>query len=67
MNIILDLTLNNPIFITVSILIIWFAPGIILRRISEKRYLTKQKEIQAEKIARLYPKDKYRNQAGEAE
>tara|TARA_Y100001968_G_C19186450_1_gene633015 strand:+ start:463 stop:645 length:183 start_codon:yes stop_codon:yes gene_type:complete len=53
----LDLTLNNPIFITVSILVIWFAPGIAVRRISEQRYLNKQKEIQAKNISRLYPKD----------
>ena len=54
-------TLNNPIFITVSILVIWFTPGIVLRRISEKRYLIKKKEIQDKKIARLYPKENYKN------
>jgi len=58
MNTLLDLTLNNPIFITVSILIIWFAPGIILRRIAEKRYQKKEREERAQKIAKLYPKAK---------
>tara|TARA_Y100001968_G_scaffold114826_1_gene104227 strand:- start:1643 stop:1822 length:180 start_codon:yes stop_codon:yes gene_type:complete len=54
----LDLTLNNPIFITVSILVIWFTPGIIIRRIAEKKYIANKKELQAEKIAKLYPKAK---------
>jgi len=58
METLLDLTLNNPIFISVSILIIWFAPGIVIRRIAEKKYISKQKEIQAQKISKLYPKGK---------
>ncbi len=58
MNTLLDLTINNPIFITVSILIIWFAPGIILRMITEKRYRKKEADERAQKIAKLYPKSK---------
>tara|TARA_B100000700_G_C14734379_1_gene709931 strand:- start:616 stop:795 length:180 start_codon:yes stop_codon:yes gene_type:complete len=52
----LDLTLNNPLFITASILFIWFAPGIVIRRIAEKNYLEEKQEAQAKKIAKLYPK-----------
>ena len=52
----LDLTLNNPFFITASILFIWFAPGILIRRIAEKRYLKEKEDAQAKKIAKLYPK-----------
>ena len=58
METLLDLTLNNPIFITVSILVIWFTPGIIIRRIAEKKYIANKKELQAKKIAKLYPKAK---------
>tara|TARA_Y100001968_G_scaffold324496_1_gene363957 strand:- start:28520 stop:28696 length:177 start_codon:yes stop_codon:yes gene_type:complete len=54
---ILDLTLNNPIFISVMILVIWFAPGIIVRRIAEKNYIERKEAEQAKKISRLYPKD----------
>ena len=58
MDILLDLTLNNPIFITVSILIIWFVPGIIIRRIAEKKYIDNKKKLQEKRIAKLYPKEK---------
>tara|TARA_Y100001968_G_scaffold293318_1_gene299182 strand:- start:410 stop:589 length:180 start_codon:yes stop_codon:yes gene_type:complete len=58
MDVLLDLTLNNPIFITVSILIIWFAPGIIIRRVAEKKYIDSKKKLQEKRIAKLYPKEK---------
>ena len=51
-----DLTLNNPIFITALILTIWFLPGILIRRIAERKYLNKKKEEQTKKINKLYPK-----------
>tara|TARA_Y100001968_G_scaffold224570_1_gene207256 strand:+ start:1337 stop:1513 length:177 start_codon:yes stop_codon:yes gene_type:complete len=51
-----DLTLNNPIFITVLILCIWFIPGILIRNIKEKNYESKKKEEQLNKISKLYPK-----------
>ena len=51
-----DLTLNNPFFITASILFIWFAPGIVVRGIAEKRHIKEKEEAQAKKIAKLYPK-----------
>ena len=44
-----DLTLNNPIFITLIILIIWFLPGILIGNIKRKRLLKNKKEIQAKK------------------
>ena len=37
---------------------LWFIPGIIVRRIAEKRYEEAREKSQAEKISRLYPKDK---------
>ena len=58
METLLDLTFNNPIFITISILIIWFAPGILIRRMAERKYLEKKERIQQEKIAKLYPNSK---------
>ena len=33
-----SMTIDNPIFITVLILVIWFAPGIVIRRIAEHKY-----------------------------
>ncbi len=52
----LDLTWRNPIFMFAVIGIIWFLPGIVIRRIAEKRYKASKKEAQAEAISRLYPK-----------
>ena len=37
---------------------VWFVPGIVLRRIAEKRYKAAKSEAQAKKISRLYPKQK---------
>ncbi|WP_320664589.1 hypothetical protein [Prochlorococcus sp. MIT 1223] len=51
-----DATINNPIFLTLMILIVWFAPGIIARRIAEKRFIDSKLEEQAKKISKLYPK-----------
>ncbi len=38
--------------------IVWFAPGIIIRRWAQKRNETAKKKAQAEAIAKLYPKEK---------
>ncbi len=54
----LQMTWYNPIFMIVVIGAIWFIPGIIVRRIAEKRYEDARAKSQAEKISRLYPKDK---------
>ncbi len=53
----LQMTWNNPIFMMVVIGAIWFIPGIIIRRVTaEKLRLAKEKD-QAQKIAKLYPKE----------
>ena len=54
----LDMTINNPIFIFALITVIWFIPGIIVRRINEVKQRKKKKRIQDESIQRLYPKTK---------
>ena len=56
-NNLLDMTINNPIFIFVVITIIWFLPGIIVRRITEAKKENKRKKIQTDAIAKLYPKN----------
>ena len=56
-NNLLDMTINNPIFIFAIITVIWFIPGIIIRRITEAKKESKRKEIQNDAIAKLYPKN----------
>ena len=51
------MTINNPIFIFTVITIIWFLPGIIVRRISEAKRESKRKKAQNDAIERLYPKN----------
>ncbi len=53
----LDMTINNPIFIFVVITIIWFLPGILVRRITEAKKENKRKKVQNDAIAKLYPKN----------
>ena len=43
-------------FLVISTL--WFIPGIVLRRIMEKRIMAEKEDAQAKAIARLYPKKK---------
>ena len=57
-NTLIDMTINNPIFIFSLITVIWFIPGIIVRSFNEKRQLKKKEERQSEAIQRLYPKSK---------
>ena len=57
-NTLLDMTINNPIFIFALITVIWFIPGIIVRRFSEAKQIRKNKKIQADAIKKLYPKTK---------
>ena len=54
-NIILDMTINNPIFIFTLITVIWFIPGIIVRRINEFKRTKKKKKEQTDAIKKLYP------------
>ena len=55
---ILNMTINNPIFILAVITVIWFLPGIIVRRINELKQLKKKKKTQADAIKKLYPNPK---------
>ena len=57
-NTLLDMTINNPIFIFSLITVIWFIPGIIVRRFNELKQIKKKKENQANAIQKLYPKTK---------
>ena len=57
-NTLLDMTINNPIFIFAVITVIWFLPGIIVRRIAKNKFQEDKTNAQAEAIARLYPKEK---------
>ena len=52
------MTINNPIFIFAVITVIWFIPGIIVRRFNEVNKIKKKKEIQDDAIKKLYPKTK---------
>ena len=54
----IDMTINNPIFIFAVITVVWFIPGIIVRRLKETKQLNKKKENQADAIKKLYPKTK---------
>ncbi len=54
----LDMTINNPIFIFAVITVIWFIPGIIVRRLKETKQLNKKKKDQSDAIQKLYPKTK---------
>ena len=60
-NTLLDMTINNPIFIFALITVIWFIPGIVVRRYNESKQIGKKNKLQAEAIQRLYPKDKDKN------
>ena len=57
-NALLDMTINNPIFIFAVIIVIWFIPGILVRRFNEVKQMKKNKSIQADAIRKLYPKSK---------
>ncbi len=53
-----DMTVNNPIFILTLITVIWFIPGIVVRRINTSTKIKKKKKKQADAIKKLYPKPK---------
>ena len=57
-NTLLNMTINNPIFIFALITVIWFIPGIIVRRFNELKQIKKKEKIQADAIQKLYPKTK---------
>ena len=55
-DILLNMTINNPIFIFALITVIWFIPGILIRRFNELKQKKKKEERQADAIKKLYPK-----------
>ena len=55
---ILDMTINNPLFIFAVITVIWFIPGIIVRRYNDLKQIKKKESNQADAIRKLYPKPK---------
>ena len=59
-NTLLNMTINNPIFIFALITVIWFIPGILVRRYNEKKKIKKKRESQDEAINKLYPTPKNR-------
>ena len=58
MNTLLDMTINNPIFIFAVITVIWFITGIIVRRLNEAQRIKRKEKSQADAIKKLYPKSK---------
>ena len=54
----LDMTINNPIFIFAAITVIWFIPGILVRRLNEIKQIKKKKKNQTDAIKKLYPNSK---------
>ena len=52
------MTINNPIFIFSVITVIWFIPGILVRRLNELKQTQKNEKKQADAIKRLYPNSK---------
>ena len=57
-SILLDMTINNPIFIFTLITVIWFIPGILVRKINESNKAKKKERNQTDAIKKLYPKTK---------
>ena len=56
--ILLDMTINNPIFIFALITVMWFIPGILIRRLRELKQKKKKEKSQADAIKKLYPRSK---------
>ncbi len=50
-----NMTWKNPIFMIVFFSILWYLPGILLRRRIEYLDIKKKKELQQKKINSLYP------------
>ena len=58
LNNILQMTVYNPLFAFSVITILWFLPGIVLRRMAANRYKAAKAAAQAKAIAKLYPNEK---------
>jgi len=52
------MTINNPLFIFSLIIVIWFIPGIAVRKFNEFKKRKKKEKSQSEAINKLYPNPK---------
>jgi len=52
---IIRLTWRNPAFMAVAIALVWLVPQLFIRKVMEKKYELRKKEIQKNKIQKLYP------------
>ena len=52
---IIRLTWRNPAFMAIAIALIWLIPQLFIRKIMAKKYERRKKEIQKNKIQKLYP------------
>ena len=59
----LDMTINNPIFIFSFITVIWFIPGIIVKRFNETKQIRKKIHLVARivKLHQVTPKKNKKN------
>ena len=52
---IIRLTWRNPAFMAIAIALVWLIPQLFIRKIMAKKYDQRKKEIQKNKIQKLYP------------
>ena len=52
---IIRLTWRNPPFMAIDIAFVWLIPQLFIRKIMAKKYEQRKKEIQKNKIDKLYP------------
>ncbi len=52
---IIRLTWRNPAFMAIAIALVWVIPQLFIRKIMAKKYERRKKEIQKNKIQKLYP------------
>ena len=52
---IIRVTWRNPAFMAIAIALVWLIPQLFIRKIMAKKYEQRKKEIQKNKIQKLYP------------
>ena len=52
---IIRLTWRNPAFMAIAIALVWLIPQLFIRKIMAKKYERRKKELQKNKIQKLYP------------
>jgi len=52
---IIRLTWKNPAFMAIAIALVWLIPQLFIRKLMAKKYEQRKKEIQKNKIQKLYP------------